>query len=559
MRRIAFPALALCVAVSLAASGGPVAPADPPSLDELLERAAWYLAGFIDQFENVVAEEHYVQDANTPLPSYPPLTGRGAITLQGPSPVELNRARHRELRSDFLLVKAPDTQALVPFRDVIEVDGVAVGDRQQRLTKLFLGKTNDDAMTLAEKVGEEGARYNLGNMRSTLGNPVLALGVLQASYQSRFKFSLGKEDRGVATGAWWIDYQETSSPAMIHGQGGIDLFAHGRIWLDASSGRVLKTQLTVQQPTIRAQITTTFRVDDHFAIAVPSEMREVYQFSTGNKISTVANYGRFRRFDVRSEESVHFPIRTLVDSLGQTFIELPVGRFTMGSAASELGRNPDETLHDVTITRPFLLARYEVTQQLWRTIMGTSPSTFASCGSECPVESVTYQDVLLFLQRLNEKSRATATPDAPGFRYRLPTEAEWEYACRAGTTGPFATGENLSTADANYNGKFPYGKAPAGEYRQHPVPVGSYPLNPWGLGDMHGNVWEWTSDWYAPYAESGPGNIDPHGPATGEKRVIRGGSWYFDANSARCALRYTHAPNDKGFSLGFRLAADALK
>jgi formylglycine-generating enzyme required for sulfatase activity len=278
-------------------------------------------------------------------------------------------------------------------------------------------------------------------------------------------------------------------------------------------------------------------------------------------VTTTASYGRFRRFDVTADEEVRLPTRTIGDPVsGMTFVEIPPGRFTMGSAASEAGRNPDEVLHDVTITRPFYLGQFEVTQQDWRAVMGTSPSTFTGCGSKCPVESVTFLEVQQFIERLNaRRTSAAAAASAPALRYRLPTEAEWEYACRAGTTGPFSTGENIAPAQANYNGKYPYGTAVQGEFRQKPAPVGSFPLNPWGLGDMHGNVWEWTSDWYGPYRDASSENIDPHGPPSSDKRVIRGGSWYFDANSTRCGLRYTHAPSDKGFSLGFRLAADASR
>jgi formylglycine-generating enzyme required for sulfatase activity len=551
--------LVALVAVGFAAPAGPIrlAAEERPSLEVLLERAAWYLDFFVDQFENVVAEESYVQDASTLLPSFSPIVGRGGVSFASPSAAEMARARHRDLRSDFLLVKSPDTQALVPFRDVIDVDGVPVRDRQQRLAKLFLN-ASPDAMTQAVRIGDEGARYNLGAMRSTIGNPVLALGVLQASYQPRFKFSLGKEDRGVTPALWIVEFQETQSPAMVRGEAGTDLFSHGRLWIEAATGRVLKTELIVQQPAIRAQITTTFRMDDRFSIAVPNEMREQYWLGTGNKIAMIASYGRFRRFDVRADEDIRMPTRTIDDPLtGMTFVEVPAGRFTMGSAASEPGHNPDEVLHDVTITHPFLLSRYEVTQQEWRAVVGTSPSTFGGCGPRCPVESVTYDDVQRFLQKLNETPRPQASTAVRTLKYRLPTEAEWEYACRAGTTGPFSTGETLTTAQANYNGKFPYASSAPGDYRQRPVAVGSFPLNAWGLGDMHGNVWEWTADWYAPYDDTPSGNIDPQGAATGAKRVIRGGSWYFDANSARCGLRYTHAPNDKGFSLGFRVAADA--
>ena len=218
----------------------------------------------------------------------------------------------------------------------------------------------------------------------------------------------------------------------------------------------------------------------------------------------------------------------------------------MGSPPGEPSRGSDEQLHQVTITRPFLLGAHEVTQQEWHTVMASSPSRFSDCGPRCPVERVNYPEIHEFLNRLNVGSGA--------LRYRLPTETEWEYACRAGTTTPYSTGPNLTTEQANYNGTFPYAGFPKGIFRGRPTAVGSFPANPWALFDMHGNVWEWTSDWYGPYPTGRA--VDPHGPSDGGKKVIRGGSWYFDGNSARCALRYTHRPQDRGFSLGFRVAAD---
>ena len=545
---------ALCFAMS-AGTVMVLAAAQPPAkaeLDAVLNRAGWYLDYFVDEFENVVAEENYIQDSSQLLPTISPAGGgRGAIAPP-PSAAEMLRARHRDLRSDFLLVKSPDTEALVPFRDVIQVDGIMVRDREERLATLFL-TASTGTMAQAERIREEGARYNLGNMRSTLGNPVLALGVLQQSYQHRFRFSPAKEDRSFGPGVAVVEYKETGSPAMIRGEAGRDLLAHGRLWIDTATGRVLKTELRVEQPAVRAVITTTFQAEEKSGIAVPLEMREQYTFPNGNRVNTVANYGHFRRFDVSAAEDIRTPIATTIEPwTGMTLVELPPGRFTMGSASIEAGRNDDELLHDVEITRPFLMGQNEVTQQEWRTVMGTAPSQFTGCGPRCPAENISFLDVQRFLEKLNTHPPQT-------LRYRLPTEAEWEYACRARTTGPFSTGENLTTAQANYNGRQPYGSFPAGEFRQKPTPTGTFPLNPWGLADMHGNVWEWTSDWYGPYPDSSSANIDPHGPATGGKRVIRGGSWFFDGNSARCALRYTHAPQDKGFSLGFRVAADRVR
>jgi len=232
---------------------------------------------------------------------------------------------------------------------------------------------------------------------------------------------------------------------------------------------------------------------------------------------------------------------------GMHFVRVPAGSFVMGTPPGEPGREPGETPHRVTLTHAFYLGQHEVTQAEWQLVMGANPSHFQSCGSDCPVERVSYLDIHAFIDRLEARS--------PGNHFRLPTEAEWEYACRAGTTTPYATGRDLTTDQANYNGRFPNPGAPPGIDRGHPTPVGSFPPNAWGLYDMHGNVWEWTEDWHCPYPD-GP-VTNPVEACKAEKRVIRGGSWFFDANSARCGLRYDHRPQDRGFSLGFRLVRES--
>jgi formylglycine-generating enzyme required for sulfatase activity len=231
---------------------------------------------------------------------------------------------------------------------------------------------------------------------------------------------------------------------------------------------------------------------------------------------------------------------------GIRFVRIEPGQFVMGSPANEPGHRPDETQHRVTLTRAFLISTTEVTQEQWMRIMGTNPSHFKR-DTTAPVEQVTWNDVHEFLRRLNARGHGT---------YRLPTEAEWEYACRAGSTRAYAFGEQLSSSQANYDARYPLPGQKRGVYRGRTTRVGTFKPNAWGLYDMHGNVWEWCEDDYCPYPSSAtdpPAATDPLARCTSGLKVIRGGSWYFNADSARSALRYTHAPDLKGFSIGFRV------
>ena len=221
------------------------------------------------------------------------------------------------------------------------------------------------------------------------------------------------------------------------------------------------------------------------------------------------------------------------------FRRIQPGSFMMGSPESE--RWSDEVLHEVTLPKGFCLADTVCTQKQWEAVMGDNPSYYK--GEKRPAENVSWEDCLVFLERINSQM--------PGFDFRLPTEAEWEYACRAGTQTPFSFGDNLTTDQANYNGDYPYNNGPKGKHRIGTVEVESFPCNDWGLYDMHGNVWEWCSDWYGEYPT---GSVtDPAGPDDGPLRVLRGGSWNFSAQSCRSAYRYCGYPGCRFDDVGFRL------
>jgi formylglycine-generating enzyme required for sulfatase activity len=196
----------------------------------------------------------------------------------------------------------------------------------------------------------------------------------------------------------------------------------------------------------------------------------------------------------------------------------------------------------VTLTQGLWLGETTVTQALWEAVMGENPSEFK--GPERPVEQVSWDDAQAFLAKINGER------DDLGFR--LPSEAEWEYACRAGTETPFSFGANITPEQVNYDGNHPYAGGKKGLDRGQTVDVKALPCNPWGLYQMHGNVLEWCQDWYGDYPSQPV--MDPEGPPEGVDRVLRGGSWGGDAGRCRSADRSRHEPDRRNHSSGFRLA-----
>jgi uncharacterized protein (TIGR02996 family) len=263
-----------------------------------------------------------------------------------------------------------------------------------------------------------------------------------------------------------------------------------------------------------------------------------------------------RRWQARVQELLAAGVTPCVpemtNSIGMRFALIPPGSFRMGSTNREEHRTADEARHEVEITRAFWLGVFPVTQVQYRKVTRRNPSGFSARGaasasvaglntSSLPVDSLSWRDAVAFCDRL---SRARQERQA-GRVYRLPTDAEWEYACRAGTTTAYYCGATLSAQQANCDG-------------ERPGDVGSYAPNAWGLYDLHGQVWEWCHDWFDDGGESyysSPAR-DPQGPAEGERRILRGGAWADEGSWCRAAYRNADEPDRASYEYGCRVVCD---
>lgn len=276
------------------------APAAPdPGLLDVLDRASAYVTAFQAQLAGIVLEEDYDQDVRS-------ATAFGAVR---------GRASHRELRSDVLLVKPAGEDRWVQFRDVFEVDRKPVRDRDARLEQLFL-KPSASSYQQAERIALESARYNLGSVQRTVNLPVLALLVLDRAQRPRFAYERIRPGNVRAFAAmvaseadvWAVQYRETKPDTLIRTEGGRDLPARGRFWIDAPTGRVLRTELIGEDVSIRGKIDVFYRLEPGLGFLVPAEMREEYvNLSRNTRIICKAVYGKFKKFTVTTEETIKKP------------------------------------------------------------------------------------------------------------------------------------------------------------------------------------------------------------------------------------------------------------
>jgi hypothetical protein len=266
------------------------------ALTDVLSRAGAYVVEFQKQLAGIVAEEHYVQQtSNRSMSSF-------RSTAQPPMA--------RDLRSDLLLLKPEGLDRWIQFRDVFEVDGRSVRDRDERLMKLFLQPSSSTA-SQADNIIAESTRYNIGNLQRTVNVPVLALSVLDPMTQRRFQFSRTRDAKPKLTGApkaeafWTIEYEEVSARTMIRTTNGRDMPCRGRFWIEPETGRVLLSELTAEDTALRAAIDVAYQADPAIGLLVPSEMRERYDIrGDGSRVDGTATYGKFRRFQVKVDEKI---------------------------------------------------------------------------------------------------------------------------------------------------------------------------------------------------------------------------------------------------------------
>jgi formylglycine-generating enzyme required for sulfatase activity len=243
----------------------------------------------------------------------------------------------------------------------------------------------------------------------------------------------------------------------------------------------------------------------------------------------------------KRNHSANYFVEDLGNGVKLEMVEIPAGTFYMGSPENEAGRNDSESPQHQVNVPSFFMGKYPLTQAQYQAIMGNNPAHFK--GNNRPVECVSWNNAVNFCRKLNQKT---------GKNYKLPSEAQWEYACRAGTTTPFYFGESITPDLVNYDGRYPYANAPTGQYRKQTTDVGTFPPNAFGLYDMHGNVWEWCEDdWNENYI-----NAPINGSALisrSKRKLVRGGSWFNNPVFCRSAFRYNDTLAFSNVTIGFRV------
>jgi len=281
-------------ALFVAVSAVSVLAADEPTLGEVLARAGAYVAAYQKNLQGIVAEETYLQNVLTSRSGG--AGGRGRMSREG-----------RQLKSDLLLVKLGHDDWWLQFRDVFEVDRRPIRDRDQRLYKLF---AKADARAQAETIQNESARYNLGPVMRTINIPIMALLFFEPGVQDKIKFEQGKagnvkrfSDLAAAEDIWMIEFVETGPSTMVMGANNHGIPSHGRVWLDSTNGRILRTEMISEDTELRALIEVTYKSETGLSFLVPGEMREIYNVRRSEtRIDGRATYGRFRQFSVSTTE-----------------------------------------------------------------------------------------------------------------------------------------------------------------------------------------------------------------------------------------------------------------
>lgn len=397
------------------------------------------------------------------------------------------------------------------------------------------------------QLGDSGSLSRLDEIY-VAGFPLADLGITNPSFtiDSGKVNAIGDQENG-----YGITYAAVTQPGMSGGpvldRSGLLVGIHGRAGGQNVSGVAVKSGFNLGIPINTAVSLFSLKKPSNNPIKQVKAQPKSTIATTEFSIEVVRVNGQGQIVDRQRKTAQHFK-ENLGKGVTLEMVSVPGGTFTMGSAASELKRQSDESPQRKVTVPSFYLGKYPVTQAQWQAIMGSNPSRFK--GVNRPVETVSWNEAIEFCRKLSQKT---------GREYRLPSEAEWEYACRAGITTPFHFGSTITPELANYKGTYTYGSGPKGQYREQTTEVGSFPPNAYGLHDMHGNVWEWCQDTghnnYNGAPTDGSAWIDKN---DNNYRVIRGGSWSDDPRDCRSANRGWSNPGVRDDYEGFRVASVAL-